>query len=554
MENRFLFFWDLILISCFFSCTTAKVINNTFLSEIENKSNFSITIDDETVLSGAKVQHHFPVYNDGVHQTDVNYEIMLTENVSYILKKEKILIANNQKKVTITNPKSIDLPECYVIIQNDSDKTIQITDERNNPSFKCYKEGIINSTASSIKNITANSKAVCEIKQSDGLYVSDNQLATMVKLIKLDTPYKNGYIYTVSVQDEKITLIDFRPLLNLGEKSWQKEYKENEIIKSILQKGEYIYLLGQLKENTQKNSKYRTNRLHCFNLQGTDLWEKAARIIDIKNADTDMYDMAFGSNGSVYVVGQCIETKKHNIPADDKKLGIICEYDLDGNFQQKHFVPEVSGLDMIMPCSDGTFIVTGADVKDTNKNIYFNFNQIDSYKETNPVWTLSEVSTQFQNQIQSESKFIKDKNGNIYIAGETARFEDRRSCSAKVIRIFKDGKIEPVYTARESFSFVSDMVLDEEQNQLIMVGHLNANDDVGNGGTPFIRCLDLNTKNILWESLYTNCGYESCANIVKCENYGFILHLVNVSINKDGEGEISLPCKIIRTNATGKLL
>lgn len=525
MKTRIFILFSLFILYSF-SYAAPKKKDNTFVSVIQNNSDFTITLDDETVASGSHVKHFFPLYEGDLYDSwNVQYEISLTDNISYLL-NDKVFIPNNQKIIIIENPKNNKESECYVIIQNNSNDTFQITDSRKNKIYPCYNNGFINDrNCTPVYNIPPQSVVVCPVEDIDLYAVNDTNLSK-AKLIDLNTPFKKGYVYTLELTSKKSTLIDCRPLQNVQEKLWNKEFTK-ETIRSIKNKGEEILLLGTSSVKDNKKNLYNTGFLQSIQSNGNENWKVEYAV---PGTDTYLYDMTIVSDGSILIVGQSIVSDMR---------GLILQYSAEGDLLQNISVPETIGLELIIPLNNGNYILRG--YNENGNVVYLSLNTNGNYSLIKNPFN----STQTENLIQSESKYVEDKNGNFYIAGETSYLERP---VATVIFLSKEGGCKALYTAREPFSFVSDMLLDESENRLIIVGTQNASDSTGNDGTPFIRCINLQTKEVLWENLYFESGYEVCARIASCDNYGFVQLLVNA----DEDGNIMLPCKILRSNTTGK--
>ena len=203
-------------------------------------------------------------------------------------------------------------------------------------------------------------------------------------------------------------------------------------------------------------------------------------------------------------------------------------------------MPETIGLDMISKRHNGSFLIRG--YNEVEQMVYFELTAGGQYKRITSLYN----PENFKNFFYSESKYIEATNGTIYISGDS-KYPNLERPVATILSISGENNYSAIYTAKEPFSFITDMILNEEENQLVFVGTLNAEDEYGNCGTPFIRCIDLKEKRIMWEAKL-NGEYEICARVTRCEDYGYILLLVNV----DEDGAPSVPFKIIRTNATGK--
>ena len=82
--------------------------DNTFFIDIANNSNFEIVIDSAYLPPNGKIsKHKLPLHDSVLYDgLSVIYKIPLCENVHY-KHIEKIMIADNQEKLVIENPRKI---------------------------------------------------------------------------------------------------------------------------------------------------------------------------------------------------------------------------------------------------------------------------------------------------------------------------------------------------------------------------------------------------------------------------------------------------------------
>lgn len=525
MKRKLVFIAVIVLF--LFSCATNKIVDNTFVTVLDNQSDFTIKIGNDTILPREKKPHSFPLHNSSIYDGYFfEYFIPLTENTYYSI-SANIFIGNSQERAIIENPSSIITPECYVVIKNESNKTLLLTDPTKTAYLAAILTGSVNNqNNTSDFNIVPNTDCVITIHNGQKeLYACSITSVNQTSFIKLDTPFKEGYVYIVSVDETESHIIDCRPLLCLGQKLWKLTY--NDVIHCIAQYNEHTYILATSTQKDKQGNSYGVSFLQCFNMQQEE--KKWSQEFDVKGADTYLYDMLITYNGILLIAGQTI---------GETKNGLILQYNTEGDLLNSITVPETSGLDMITSLSesDDLFLLRGWT---DNEPVYFHLTGNLTYQKASALYNTATAP------IEDDSVYIKSKkNRTIFIAGE---LKNREMPIAAVVSVTENG-YKVIYTSKEPYSFITDMVLDEEENQLIFVGTLNAKDEYGNEGTPFIRCLDLQTNKIVWEAIHTNCGFEICARIARCEDFGFILLLLNV----DEDGTPSLPFKIVRTNATGR--
>lgn len=524
MKKRLLISFSLLFF-CFYSFAKPKKVDNTFKTLIRNNSDFSILIDEATIPSKDISEHVFPLHESDLYDSwNVSYIVPLSDSVNYKI-NGKIFIQDNQEAVIIENPKDVSLSDSYIVIQNDNNEAYQLTDSKKSKIYPCYNSGTVNERGIPVLyNIAPHS---CVVSPLDNINYSlaDNTNLSKAKLINLNIPNKKGYVYYVNINSDKVTLLDYRPMQSIYEKLWQRNYSK-ETVRAVLEKNESTFILGTTTVQDKNKNLYNTGFLQNLNNEGMENWKIEYAV---PGADTFLYDMTFSSSDSIFVVGQSIVSQMK---------GLVLQYSLAGNLLQNITIPEVIGFELITPLSDNTFLLRGYDV--SGNLVFYNLDLNGNYASVNNKFKSEKISA----LIQSESKYIEDSNRGFYIAGETSYLERP---SATVIYLSEDGIAKTIYTAKEPFSFASDIVLDEENKRLVLVGSMNAKDSFGNGGIPFIRCIDLQTKEIIWDKIYAAYDYEACVKISALDSYGYI----QLFVNADEEGNVMLPCQILRTDSTG---
>ena len=63
-----------------------------------------------------------------------------------------------------------------------------------------------------------------------------------------------------------------------------------------------------------------------------------------------------------------------------------------------------------------------------------------------------------------------------------------------------------------------DMRINSEKKQLIISGSMNAKDQAGNGWSPFIHCIDIETGKVIWESIFKSKNYEVAVKIAELQD------------------------------------
>ena len=147
-------------------------------------------------------------------------------------------------------------------------------------------------------------------------------------------------------------------------------------------------------------------------------------------------------------------------------------------------------------------------------------------------------------------KILLDKEGNYYLVGEEQKGRDTL---ALIIKYNSDGiKLGQNSAAPLSHSYYQDAILDIENDQIVLGGTMQADDEYGNKGVPFIEALSPDTLELLWQAplKHDDLGEARLVTaIVPAPDYGFALALSGI----DDDGYRDQPYIIARVNARGKL-
>lgn len=542
MTGRFLFFATpvgaimkrytcLFCLSCIgwlmISCASGGVVDNTFPATVQNDSDFTVEIDGTRIAPHSTTTHSFPLHDSALYDGwPVEYSVPLTDSVIFAV-REMLHIADGQRGVVIENPGAESIEGCYVVVQNAAAKSMQLTDGGNNKIFPCYTSGIINGSeverGKPVYMVAAGTSAVCELERnSPGLFVSE--IGRGADAAALPCAYRCGFVYTVRCDAHGVRLVDARPIPCMGEGLWSKRYDGTMLPRAVLQVKGRIFVLGTETFADNKENLYRSGFLQCLDRRGGVLWK---REYGAKGADTYLYDMALFGGTQLLVAGQRI---------DGDKSGLLLVYDLEGKLLRTVSVAEAVGLDSVTVLSGGTYTVSGYTAD--GAAVTFSVTESLSYTRRAPLVDWAQV----QDFVASPSRVVAGRKGSLYVGGETP-YQERPA--ATVAGVSSDGAVSTLYTAQEPFSFVADLLFDEERDVLVATGAALSAD--GSAGTPFIRCIDAAGGTILWESFARNVGYAAASRLAPCDDYGF----VQLFVSADAEGNVCAPCALVRTNAVG---
>ena len=532
----------LLFLICSFSLAFAKkntappVVDNTFPCLVQNESDFEITIDGLSLASGKSESHKFPLHTSALYDGwTVEYKIPLTASAWYVHSEKKSVI-DNQKILKIENPAQNSAFACYVVIQNRTNAAIQIQNSTRGSIFPCVESGLVNGRRDLLKivySIAAGASAVASLDTAENLFVANENNG---KKYPLRFQFAKGYVYKYIFDGEKCFLQDARPLHLLKEKLWHKEFAKNQIVRAMRQADGKIFVAGTEKLLDEKWRPYYAGFVQCFDKNGTESWKqsynkKITTAESSKSAyyDTEFYDLALLDKDTIGVVGQL---------AHDDYTGIFLCYDLDGRRKRSITILDTLGFDKIEKSRDGSFLVFGYDKKEN----YISFEITHDFSLTKKKFVEIPPYSEF---VQDVNAKVYDNAGNLYVAGENANMEKPTAC---IVKSSSDEKISVLYEATEPNSYIADMKINRKTDELVICGSLGGKDSFGNGGKPFIRCVDAKTGRVIWESVFQTAEYEIASKIASCENYGFVVLLVNV----DDDGNVCAPCSLVRTDAVGK--
>ena len=509
-----------------------KIEDNTFTTKIINKSDFEITVEakspnEQVVASGQSVEHKFPLHTSALYDDSwsVEYKIPLSESAVYVL-EEKKSIADKQDEFIIENPVGSSVNECYVVVDNLSNEVLNCSGAGGKTIIPVYEKGVINSLNSFPGYmLAANSVAVCKLSSLDSLFLATS--SAKKQYYPTGISYRKGYVYYISYKDGKVTLRDARPIQSVKEKLWKKEYGRSVILRGIKTKGNKAFVLGTDNVKDAKGNLYSEGFIQRIDAAGAEDWKEPC---SVKGADTYLYDIAFDGPESFLIAAQ-------TVGADYE--GLLLNYDVEGKLKKRLPVKGSAGFDTIRKDKSGNLYVRGADMN--GSPLEYSVGAGLALSKVKP-FDLDPLAEEF---VQSVTAVLYDDDGATFIAGESARQERP---TATVVQVKAGGGVDVLYSAREPNSYIMDMKIKRKEGVLLVCGSLDAKDSAGNGGKPFIRCVNIKSGVVEWEHIFKTSRYEVAFKIAEFESYGFGVLLVNAN----DEGNISAPCALVRTNAVGE--
>lgn len=528
MKKTLFLLFLIFIISSSFAKKKQSPVDNTFSCLVQNESDFEITIDGIEIKPKQSENHKFPLHSAALYDGwTVEYKIPLLDFAYYVHSEKKSLV-DNQKALKIENPATNSAFACYVVIKNLSNDAVQIQNSLRGSILPCYARGAVNGRRDLLEpvySIAAGASAVISLEKEEKLFVANDNTGNNCPI---QIQFAKGYAYEYVFDGENLVLCDARPLHLLKEKLWHKDFEDSQVIRAVQQADEKIYLIGTEILSDKKENNYSSGFIQCLDRKGSELWKQSYAV---KGKDTYLYDMALLDENTIGVVGQIIL---------DNEMGLFLAYDAGGNLKKTVKIQESVGLEKIRKSADGSFVISGYDTK--GNPVSYSVGSDFEMKKLNP----TEKTDSSSELIQSVNAEIYDNEGNLYLAGESAEMEKPVAC---IVKSAKDKKNSVLYMATEPNSYITDMKINRKTGELLVCGSLGGKDEFGNGGKPFIRCVEAKSGKIVWENILQKSKYEIVVKISSCDEYGFAVLLANA----DGDGNLASPCALFRTNAVGKV-
>ncbi|GHT86607.1 hypothetical protein FACS1894137_12430 [Spirochaetia bacterium] len=127
-------------------------------------------------------------------------------------------------------------------------------------------------------------------------------------------------------------------------------------------------------------------------------------------------------------------------------------------------------------------------------------------------------------------KILGGADGAYYLIGEELKAGDSYALIVKYDGAGKELRRERNQAPKQSY--YQDAVLDEANGQIVLSGTMNARNSGGQGGTPFIQGIAINSGAMLWRQELTADEFKGAAlvnGIVKAPGYGYVLSLCGIS-------------------------
>jgi hypothetical protein len=590
----------------FFSCTGTKniAIENTPVDLIgKNNNGTTIKIDNPT---------GYNVYFDGGQKInkksngtvnllieeatltggfDILYEIPLTATVSLFCKGDHRTIRDKQSSLIINKPQINEIYGTYIVIQNNVNNAISFyTGGTANPSWEQKGNSKLgnNLTWTDKREFSPGETVVFDISRDfsyDNYFIRDSR-----KNIPLILPKKveKNNVYTFEYSVKGVELIDSRSLHRIGENSWLKtkelenatsilpfvtDNKEINLFASTSNEGlkRIVYdSAGNIKSTIKSGNSFNITYVSAvkdgFFIAGYEIKSKSNKpIVHLLGADGVTRFVLPESNSTIYESARFLTVAQKDantwlLAGDGTNPVLISE---DGT--KKSLVGTTAYARPIL-YEENKFTV----VKEWGAEDFPQYKEIKSsaYNQKNDCWLItgkiiasdSYYLARLNNNgtIQKISEFkemeiykiLVDTSGNYYLAGQEQKGDGTYAFLVKYDvnnkELWRLSKQPP------SNSYYYATLFDIENNRIILAGTLQANDEYGNGGKPFIESVDMSIGTLDWREILSSSvftGTNLVTAISTAPDYGYVLVLSSVR-----NGNINKPYKLARINSRGKYL
>lgn len=556
----------LMLIVCtfiFYGQTNSNIVNNTFSTHISNTSRYDIEIENKLIAPGKSDEHILPLHDATLYDSvPILYRIPLTEKIYYDY-KSKIQIANEQDSVIIDNPTENNLYESYIIINNISKQPIQVSNGIST-FYSCCIDGKINGRDDEKTEdmyILPNSKAVLDGSRSNRLCVVYGK---NVFDLFMNTETERGYIYTFEFDGESVKLKDYRPILKIGEPTWEIPVTNSQIVKFI-RFNEYTqntYIVGEDTTNSEKSQYF---------IQVVDNQGNIVKYDTEEFANSVFTDIIFYKDSLIVAAqNKDLQTPPFLIEFDNtgKRTGLLSDFsDLSSidalykvNEEQFYISGTSSGKDkiIILPVKYGNNLLREKKLfelscdlnpknykscyEKLNNSIWYAINYESAHSEIYKV-DLSTATNEKISLIEDFSKItgvVHDNMNSLYVSGQddtgltivakaTWKNDSEQFVSEKVYNFNHGTEITGIYIRNDI--------------ELVVCGLENTSSLIRSTTTPFMQAISLKDSTSLWKQQYSK-EYSSVNYFVPCTDYGYMVFLEGMSSNAS--------C-LMRVNSVGKV-
>jgi len=602
--ERILFFT--FILSLFFSCLSSKSVDIASSAPIDT----SETIDRGTVIQ-INNPTVYDVYFDGgqrvakgTNGTDVTlyietgalsrgfeilYEIPLNDTVPLYCKGDYRTFRENQSVFTITEPNITDNYGIYIKIKNNVNNAISFCTGGNvNPSWEQKGSPKAGNylTFTNKREFSKNETPIFDISRDivySDYFIKDGRKENIP--LNLPNKVEKNYLYSYEYSGQGVELTDVRPLHRVCESSWVKTIPDATGILPLVSDDNTICLFASTGKNiirydydssgNDKKTKsvnsgedftvsYTSSANNGFFIagyeeQGRNKYKPVARVTgadgvlrrflpEITGYESARYFSAARKDDMWLLAGDGVKNGSSGAVAyarlvrdDGNKLIVVNEWGgsdfpkradngrpLCGNIQAVAYNPKIS-----------CWLITGEIINETYNGVYLA--RINNDKTIQILDTFAGIEIY---------KILVDDNGAVYLAGQE---EKENKVFAVIIKWDEKNKIIwQLKDQPQANSFYYDAVIDSQNKNIVLAGTMQAKDEYGEGGKPFIEAIDFTNEKLVWRETLSSAefnGTNLVTALTSAPDYGYVLTLSGID-----DGVIHKPFRIARINSQGKFL
>lgn len=547
---------------------------------------FLSTIPDAEILPCDSKLVSIDIPENSKHDLFYKYQIPLTKTETITLEDFSWRFSLDKS----ANSFSFEIPEIdyfsdetdYYIIHNNSKNLINLVGQSNNTYKTISKKDTLYPSESGVYSSSENSFFS---------FVPPSIFCNTEKYVMPIKDKKSGYVYTFSFDSNSLKTIDSRPLLAMGEETWEFSIAESISVCKMLRESDSdaLCFAGTETALDEKGFPFFQGVAGRIALShdgaeaaATKLFRFPSQESECKvDGDVQFLDAALLDDGELVTAGQVSAQEPRGIivrytaagaasdfalSEETIALGALCRgadgssffaggIDSNGNIiiisvscgaslECKKIaslsIPADETVDGIKMCYSATekFILIAVNIKDAD-----GFPHSHLYKIPSNGDTATEIN--LQEKISAISSIALRKNGAALLVGDVSMGGAATAC---VLTAHLDKQTcETQFISPEAPSWISDAWLDESSDELIVCGMTT----YGKKRVPFIRgfAQDFQTS---WEQIYSESTFKDlndAAFLVPCVDYGFLVCMSAL----DADNKYCAPFKVVRVNSTGKI-
>jgi hypothetical protein len=540
----------------------------TELDPIEPWKDFSIP------NTYSETEIYYPYFDIPLMPKEKSFDLL---NIKPLGDDNYLQIDNKNKNqfININRPSSFDIKDCYVVFTNKGNKGGVYLSENKSSRLNSIHEHRKN-------NINQDETEIFLIKPSlnKSLYIT-GPVSVIFPIIN----YKAAHVYYFTFDGSSVTLTDSRPLHSIGESSWikTKEIENATCIMPLVTENKDINLFASTSNEELKrivydsagNNKSTIKSGNSFNITYASAYKDGFFIAgnEKKGKINKPIVLLLGADGVTQsMLPESADYEQtYFLTAAQKNADtwLLAGYGTnpllindDGEKERKLGITAYARL---IHYENNKFTVVN-EWGSADFPLYESINAV-FYNSKNDCWLITgeikEPSTGYylslirnDGKIQEISEFkemefykiLVDTSGSYYLAGQEKKGD---GTYAAIIKYDVNNKeLWRLSKQPPSNSYYYSAILNTENNRIVLVGTLQAKDEYGNGGKPFIESLDMSTGTTDWREILTvfvSSGTNLVTNVSIAPDYGYVLSLAGII-----KGNINEPYKIARINSRGK--